>query len=481
MLNFKAPHLPVRSGPMLTPTALKDSYKLEEILGQNQATTWLARRFSDHQRVIIKGLFIRDLATWKDHELFAREIAALKQLAHPGIPAYIEDIRCDQEQTWYLVMTWIEGQNLLQWLTAGNHADESLICTWAEQALEILVYLHHFSPPIVHRDIKPSNLIWDGQRLHLIDFGGVAAALQSQGGSTVTGTYGYMAPEQFAGKAVPASDLYSLGVTLVHLLTGMGPADLLGDSLQLQIPSLSACSGRLRYWLEQMTAYALADRPDSAAQALQSLRSLIAGEVMTLSVQPPPPNTQVHLQHSPQRFELAFHEPFFGIFTFIWVSLGWWVIAPLCFQPVVWALQLSSEIQSLFEMLFFGGWILSMVTLSFWQALFNQHLRWRIMLTLTPEGYSLQRWLLFNQQIAYAAMPQIGSLNAIESVTIALRTHQNRQPDSYLALEWDGQQTRLGQHLSRSEKEWMQAELLAFLYRHVPPAKAKLLQSRLGV
>jgi hypothetical protein len=122
-----------------------------------------------------------------------------------------------------------------------------------------------------------------------------------------------------------------------------------------------------------------------------------------------------------------------------------------------------------------------MVTLSFWQALFNQHLRWRIMLTLTPEGYSLQRWLLFNQQIAYAAMPQIGSLNAIESVTIALRTHQNRQPDSYLALEWDGQQTRLGQHLSRSEKEWMQAELLAFLYRHVPPAKAKLLQSRLGV
>lgn len=466
---------------MLTPTALKERYQFEEVLGQNQATTWLARRLSDQQRVIIKGLFIRDLATWKDHELFAREIAALKQLAHPGIPGYIEDIRCDEEQTWYLVMAWIEGQSLAQWLAEGNQADEALICTWAEQALDILNYLHHFSPPMVHRDIKPSNLIWDGQRLYLIDFGGIAASLQPKGGATVTGTYGYMAPEQFAGKAVPASDLYSLGVTLIHLLTGMGPAELLGDSLQLQIPADSACSGRLRYWLEHMTAYALADRLVSAAQALQNLQDLMAGEAMPLSVEPPPPKTQVHLQHTPQRFELAFHEHFSASFALIWVSVVWWIIVPLCFQPVVWVLQLSAEIQSAFEILFIGGWILSMFTLSFWQALFRPYLRWRVELNLTPQGYSLHRCLLLDQRIIYSALPQTGPLNAIESVSIALQPQKNSRPDSYLALEWNGRQTRWGQDLSRAEKEWMQAELLAFLYRHVPPAKVKLLKSRQAV
>lgn len=466
---------------METPAALKDRYQLVEVLGQNQATTWLARRVTDQQRVIIKGLFIRDLATWKDHDLFIREIATLKQLTHPGLPAYIEDIRCDAEQTWYLVMSWVEGQNLLQWLTEGNQADEALICTWAEQALDILVYLHHFSPPMVHRDIKPSNLMWDGQRLCLIDFGGVAAALQPQGGSTVTGTYGYMAPEQFAGKAVPASDLYSLGVTLVHLLTARGPAELLGDGLQVQIPADTHCSGRVRYWLEQMTAYALADRPDSAAQALHSLRSLMAGDPVPMSVQPPPANTQVYLQHSPQRFELAFEEPFSIAFYLIVTSLAWWVLVPLAFQPVAWVLQLSAEGYQVFEGLLFGSWVLMLIAGTVWQAVFNQYMRWRLMLTLTPHGYHVQRCLIFQQRRVYTLPAKTGPLQAIDAVTIALRPVKNAPPQCYLAFDYNGQQALWGLELSRSEKEWIQAELLAFLYRHVPPSKAKLLQSRLAI
>src|SRR6185295_6373321 len=92
---------------------------------------------------------------------------------------------------------------------------------------EVLDYLHGRVPPVIHRDIKPSNVIRrpDGS-FALVDFGSVRDSLKPEGGSTVVGTFGYMAPEQFQGRALPASDVYGVGATLIALVSGLEPEDL---------------------------------------------------------------------------------------------------------------------------------------------------------------------------------------------------------------------------------------------------------------
>ncbi len=96
-------------------------------------------------------------------------------------------------------------------------------------------YLHQLNPPVLHRDIKPSNLILgEDEQVYLVDFGAVQDSAVKEGGTfTVVGTYGYTAIEQFGGRAVTASDLYALGATLIHLLTGIAPADLPQKDLRI--------------------------------------------------------------------------------------------------------------------------------------------------------------------------------------------------------------------------------------------------------
>ncbi|MEO0868905.1 MAG: protein kinase, partial [Cyanobacteria bacterium J06642_11] len=91
-----------------------------------------------------------------------------------------------------------------------------------------LDYLHGLNPPIIHRDVKPQNIIWSQNgRIFLVDFGAVQTVYQNTiaFSSTVVGTFGYMAPEQFRGQAYPTTDLYGLGTTLLALLTHQNPGE----------------------------------------------------------------------------------------------------------------------------------------------------------------------------------------------------------------------------------------------------------------
>src|SRR4029078_10932665 len=105
-------------------------------------------------------------------------------------------------------------------------------------AASALEYLHGRAPPIVHRDIKPSNVIMrsDGS-FAFIDFGSVRDRMKPEGGSTVVGTFGYMAPEQFQGRAMPTSDIYALGATALAMLTGEEPERLPHKGLAIDVPS----------------------------------------------------------------------------------------------------------------------------------------------------------------------------------------------------------------------------------------------------
>src|SRR6185437_13327347 len=134
-----------------------------------------------------------------------------------------------------------------------------------------LDYLHGRAPPIVHRDIKPSNVIRrpDGS-FALIDFGAVRDRMKPEGGSTVVGTFGYMAPEQFQGRAMPASDVYAAGATALTLLTGREPEDLPHKGLALDVPTALAGT-RVQPALVRALSTMLVPDPDTRASSIAPL------------------------------------------------------------------------------------------------------------------------------------------------------------------------------------------------------------------
>lgn len=141
----------------------------------------------------------------------------------------------------------------------------------ALQVLDVLDYLHRLTPPVIHRDVKPGNLVLrpDG-RVMLIDFGSVRTALAAEGGSTLVGTFGYLAPEQLHGAATPTTDLYSLGMTLAALAAGQEATALPRSGLTLDCARILP-EGRLRALVAAMTAPDPAARPASARAAREIL------------------------------------------------------------------------------------------------------------------------------------------------------------------------------------------------------------------
>jgi serine/threonine protein kinase len=142
------------------------------------------------------------------------------------------------------------------------------------ELLGVLDYLHTRAPPILHRDIKPANVIVrpDGSPV-LVDFGAVRSVFKAPGesGSTVVGTYGYMPYEQYMGQASPASDLYALGATFLHLVTGRPPSDLMADEGRIAVPAGLPVGEPLRGVIAWLLEPAPARRPASARAAREAL------------------------------------------------------------------------------------------------------------------------------------------------------------------------------------------------------------------
>lgn len=254
---------------------LAERYVIGSRLGKGaQAKTYAAVDKNSGEPVVVKKLTFSDLDEWKPYDLFEREARTLASLKHPRIPIVVDFFRQEDATDLhiYLVMTRAPGQSLAEKMAEGWHPTEDEVKRIAQGVLEILEYLHGLNPPVVHRDIKPSNLVQDeAGRIWLVDFGAVQEALRPQGGSTVTGTYGYMAPEQFGGHALPASDLYGLGATLVHVLSGVPPSQMPQKQLQLDFRSLVTCTPTFTAWLEHSLAPATENRFVSASEARRML------------------------------------------------------------------------------------------------------------------------------------------------------------------------------------------------------------------
>ena len=219
-------------------------YRLGPRLGKgSQGEIFLAQdtkaKGGDDREVVVKRITPR--GTWKSFELFEREAKVLSQLRHPGVPKHYATVE-EPPGTFNLVMQRAPGENLRD-LVARRRLSETELRDVLVRCLEITDYLATRTPPVVHRDIKPSNIVRapDG-RCALVDFGGVLDAAREQGGSTVVGTFGYIAPEQLHGQATPATDLYALGATIVALAGGVEPEDVprkgLAMDLDKHLPSL---------------------------------------------------------------------------------------------------------------------------------------------------------------------------------------------------------------------------------------------------
>lgn len=151
------------------------------------------------------------------------EANLMKRLDHPALPRIVDII--DNGVTIYVVMDYIEGESLDKILSEFGAQPEELVIGWAKQLCDALSYLHSQKPPIIYRDMKPANVMLKPEgNIKIIDFG-IAREYKEQNLSdtTVLGTKGYAPPEQYNGQTDARSDIYALGMTMHHLLTGVDP------------------------------------------------------------------------------------------------------------------------------------------------------------------------------------------------------------------------------------------------------------------
>lgn len=151
------------------------------------------------------------------------EANMMKRLDHPALPRIVDII--ENKVTIYVVMDYIEGESLDKILATYGPQPEELVIGWAKQICDALSYLHGQKPPIIYRDMKPANIMLKPEgNIKIIDFG-IAREYKEQNlaDTTVLGTKGYAPPEQYSGQTDARSDIFALGMTMHHLLTGIDP------------------------------------------------------------------------------------------------------------------------------------------------------------------------------------------------------------------------------------------------------------------
>jgi serine/threonine protein kinase len=254
-------------------------YQVNRELGHNRAggrVTYLATEINSQRSVVVKQFqFSRTGSDWREYGAYEKEIQVLQTLESPNIPRYLDSFQTPG------------GFCMVQeYKNAASLADSR---TWKPQevkqialsVLEILKYLQSRIPPVIHRDLKPDNILVDDQmNVYLVDFG----FARTGGGevtvsSVVKGTLGFMPPEQMFNREITiASDLYSLGATLICLLSGTNANDvgsLMDDTGRINFPKLKKrlppLNSAFLNWLEKMVNPNYKYRYENAETALTAL------------------------------------------------------------------------------------------------------------------------------------------------------------------------------------------------------------------
>lgn len=254
-------------------TQLAGRYQLDELLRRGSGvTTYGGVDLASGQPIVVKELRIGELGEWKEYDLFNREAQTLEALRHPGIPRMLAHFTSEEPPAAYLVMERVPGRSLDKRLAEGRPMTVQEVVRILVAVLRILEHLHSLAPPIIHRDVKPGNIVVSPERVCLVDFGGVRRFLPwAPNGSTMIGTFGYMAPEQLHGDATPATDLFSIGATVAALLAGVDASNLPRDGLRIDLGRIPAARPPLRELVGKLVEPEPSQRFRSAAEALAAL------------------------------------------------------------------------------------------------------------------------------------------------------------------------------------------------------------------
>src|SRR5258708_39289601 len=218
-------------------------------------------------------------------EAFQREADMLARLNNEHIPRVFD--RFSEQNHHYLVMEYVDGATLEEEMKhTGGRLAEPRVIDIALQILATLEYLHGLEPPVIYRDLKPSNVMMmaNGQA-KLIDFG-IARHFQPQQNATMIGTQGYAPPEQYRGKVEQRSDLYALGATMHHALSGRDPANEAPFSFP---PLATLCPGvtpALAGLVDDSLTYDVERRVPSAAEFKRRLEEIRDGGVAAARPEP---------------------------------------------------------------------------------------------------------------------------------------------------------------------------------------------------
>lgn len=249
-------------------------YKILNKVGQGgMSVVYLAMNEKANKQWAVKEVRkdgVRDFEVVKQGLVAETDI--LKKLNHPNLPSIIDVI--DTEESFIIIMDYIQGNSLNKALNEFGAQPQENVISWAKQLCDVLGYLHSRNPAIIYRDMKPANVMLkpDGN-VTLIDFGTAREYKEKNlADTTCLGTVGYAAPEQFGGmgQTDARTDIYCLGATLYHLVTGMNPCEPPYEIKPIrQInPSLSAGLERI---ILKCTQRDPNDRYQSAAELMYDL------------------------------------------------------------------------------------------------------------------------------------------------------------------------------------------------------------------
>ena len=423
---------------------LQERYQLKQKLGQHSGRqTWLAEDISIEaaETVILKFLASSEELQWQDLKLFEREADILKQLSHPGIPDYLDYFTIVDDNSYFaLVEEYLPGNSLKQLIERKQRFTEKELQNIAIDVLEILCYLHTLNPLVIHRDIKPSNLILgEDKRVYLIDFGAVQDSAIAQGATfTVVGTYGYAPVEQFGGRTVPASDLYALGATLIHLATGTIPADLPQKHMRIQFQDKVSLSSSFIRWIEKLTEPDIEKRFSSASLALEALNGHLT--INSLAQITQTQGSPIKLNKSDNYLEIEipprgfkFDDVFIMIFCIVWIIL---------FISMIFT---SSSI--LFWI--FGLYFVNLYLFASYGKIFIQF----------NKTDFLVKWKLFN--FSYERIGKTSTINNIGSGPSSFEI--NNQKIKKISIHAKTEEYNFGAFLTDVERKWLIKEITDWL------------------
>lgn len=255
-------------------SVIDNRYKILRVIGRGATScVYLAENIRLHNYWAIKEVYKTSVVGGQgDGKMFIAEANILTRLRHPGLPAIVDIL--NTPSAYLVVMEYVDGISLDKVLEQRGAQKEEDVVKWGKQLCEVLTYLHSQQPAIIYRDMKPANIMLKKNGdVVLIDFGMAREfKAQRQYDTTNLGTHGYAAPEQYSHtvQTNARTDIYCLGMTLYHLVTGQDPClpPYGTQTLQNINPALSK---NLDQVIRKATQYRMEDRYASAAQMQQAL------------------------------------------------------------------------------------------------------------------------------------------------------------------------------------------------------------------